>query len=213
MKKSVCTLFLLLASMTLFAPLQALGEQFREDVHYSFIIPEQPGASGDRVMVMEFFWYGCSHCYSLEPFLEKWLETKPEYVDFVRFPALLSGPTRILHGKTFYALKMMGLGDGLHEKIFSALHDKGKALKTQGEMEAFLEEQGVAVDEFRKLMNSNAVKLPVRRAAKLANKYDVHGVPAIIIDGKYSVGGLTGNIMMQVTDHLIEKVRAAKGVK
>ncbi|MES9857596.1 MAG: thiol:disulfide interchange protein DsbA/DsbL [Sedimenticola sp.] len=213
MKKSVSILFMLLLSLALFAPLQALGEQYQEDVHYSFIIPEQPGAAGGRVMVMEFFWYGCPHCYSLEPFLEKWLETKPEHVDFVRFPALLSGASRILHGKTFYALKMMGLGDSLHEKIFHAMHDKGMALKTQAEMEEFLEGQGVAVDEFRKLMNSNGVKLPVRRAAKLAGKYDVNGVPAIVIDGKYRIGGLSGNVMMDVTDHLIAKIRAEKVAK
>ncbi|MES9906333.1 MAG: thiol:disulfide interchange protein DsbA/DsbL [Sedimenticola sp.] len=213
MKKSSCTLFLLLASLILLAPLQASAEKFREDVHYSFIIPEQPGAEGERVLMMEFFWYGCSHCYVLEPFLNKWLETKPEYVDFIRLPALLSRPKTILHGKTYYALKMMGLGESLHEKIFHAMHEQGKTLSTQEEMEAFLQEQGVAVDEFRKLMNSNGVKLPVRRAAKLADKYAVNGVPAIVIDGKYSVGGLSGNIMMEVTDHLIAKIRTEKGAK
>lgn len=210
MRKSVCTLFLLLASVLFLAPLQAAENSFREDVHFSYIIPEQPGAEGERVLVMEFFWYGCPHCYSLEPFLDKWLENKPGNVDFIRFPALLSGSHRILHGKTYYALKMMGLGETLHGKIFEAMHEQNMALNTQEEMEIFLEKEGVAVDEFRKLMNSNGVKLPVERASKLADKYNINGVPAIVVDGKYSTSGIAGHTMIEVTDYLIDRVRTEK---
>ena len=42
---------------------------------YELLEPAVPTGSADKIEVVEIFWYGCPHCYSLEPYLEKWLET------------------------------------------------------------------------------------------------------------------------------------------
>lgn len=204
--------FSLMVMALLIAPVQAQeAPKFDEELHYFSIIPEQPGAEGDRVQVVEFFWYACPHCYQLEPHLNKWLEKKPDYVDYVTIPAMFNRPNVIMHAKTYYALKLMGVAEQMHEKIFSAIHDDRKRLNTQEDMEAFLESQGVDIEAYRKAMKSFAVQTQARRAAVLAERFDIRGVPAIVVDGKYRTGGLEGDLMMQVTDYLIDRARTEKG--
>ena len=187
------------------------AEKFEEDQHYFTIFPEQPGGEGDRIQVLEFFWYACPHCYDLEPHLDAWLKNKPDNIDFQRVPAMFSRADIVLHAKTYYALRLMGVADKLHAKIFHAVHDQNKRLKDQPEMEAFLSEQGVDIEAYRKAMKSFPVNTQARRAAVLAENFDVQGVPAMVVDGKYRVGGLHGDVMMEVTDYLIGRVEREKG--
>lgn len=204
MKKLFALLFLLL-------PLSAIGAaEFEEDVHYTPVIPEQPGGEGDRVEVIEFFWYACGHCYAFEPHLQAWKKTKPEYVDVTLVPAMFNRPNVIMHAKTFYALKLLGVEEELHGKIFHEIHEEKNHLATQDAMEAFLAKQGVDVEAYRKAMSSFAVQTQAKRAEVLAERFSVHGVPAVAVDGKYMVGGLDANVMVDVLNHLVEKARTEK---
>lgn len=208
MKKSyliVC--LLLLPLMSLAAP------KYEEDIHYSPVIPEQPGGEGQRVKVMEFFWYGCIHCYRLEPHLKSWLKNKPGYVDLVRVPAMLHRPDGQLHAKTFYALELMQADAAIHDKIFHAVQEGGERLGTVDEMAEFLGQQGIDTAAYRNAMNSFAVQTQVRRAGILAQRFDVRAVPALGIDGKYLVSGLEGSTTIEVMNYLIERVRQEKAAK
>lgn len=206
-------------SMALFIVAMLLGvavqaaPKFEEELHYFSIIPEQPGAEGDKVRVVEFFLYTCPHCYRLEPHLEAWRKKLPDNVEFVKIPAMFKRPTLVMHAKTFYALTLMGLEASLSATIFDAIHEKGMKLKDQAEMETLLGSNGVDLAEYRKAMKSFAVQTQARRAEVLMNRYDVRGVPAIVVDGKYRAGGLEGGTLMQVTDFLIDEVRNAKAAK
>jgi thiol:disulfide interchange protein DsbA len=202
----------LLLTVLLVPGLTAAQQRFEEDVHYFSIFPEQPGGEGKRVKVTEFFLYTCPHCEKLEPYINSWLQRKPANVDFDRVPAMFNRETIQMHGRTFYALRLMGLSDKLHEKIFHAIHSEGEQFTTQGDMEAFLEEQGVDLVAYRKAMKSFAVSTQARRAAALADRYELRSVPSIVIDGKYRVTGLVGEAMMKVTDYLIDKVERERGI-
>jgi thiol:disulfide interchange protein DsbA len=183
---------------------------FEEDVHYFPIIPEQPGAEGNRVQVIEFFWYACPHCYKLEPHLNSWAEKKPENVEFVRIPAMFKRADVVLHAKTFYALMLMGVEEELNASIFEAIHEKGDRLATPEAMESFLAEKGVELDAYRKAMKSFAVQTQSRRAEVLANRFDIRGVPAFVVDGKFRTSGLEGDAQMRAIDYLIDKVVTEK---
>ncbi|MCP3868588.1 MAG: thiol:disulfide interchange protein DsbA/DsbL [Gammaproteobacteria bacterium] len=209
MKNHSLLLSVLLCSFLFLSPVSA-EPKYEEDLHYFTIIPSQPGGEGERVQVLEFFWYACPHCYQLEPHLDAWLARKPENVDFDRVPAMFSRSDVVLHAKTYYALRLMGLAEELNETIFKAIHEKNQKLRTQGEMEALLAEHGVDIVAFGKAMKSFAVQTQARRAAVLAERFDVRGVPAIVVDGKYRTSGLGGVLTMTVTDYLIDRVRKEK---
>ena len=206
--KTKLTLFVLLLAALATA---VAAPKYEEDLHYFSVIPEQPGAEGQKVQVLEFFWYACPHCNALEPHLEAWLAKKPDYVEFDRVPAMFKRDDVVMHAKTYYALKLMGEAERLNEPLFEAIHDDGNPLKTQKTMEEFLSNHGVDIDAYRKAMKSFAVQTQARRAAVLADRFDVRGVPAMVVDGKYRVGGLEGGPMMEVTDFLIDQVRSTKG--
>jgi protein dithiol oxidoreductase (disulfide-forming) len=203
---------LLAALCLLLIPFAVSAGGYQEDIDYFPVIPEQAGAEGQRVEVAEFFWYGCGHCYTFEPHLHDWIKNKPDYVDVVLVPAMFERPEVAMHAKTYYALKLLGAGQHLHDKIFEVMHNQRRNLNTQEAMETFLGENGVNVEEFRKAMKSFAVETQAKRAAQLAERYDIRGVPSLVVDGKYRVSGLEARKMLGVTDHLIQEVRTRKGV-
>ncbi|MEW8013602.1 MAG: thiol:disulfide interchange protein DsbA/DsbL [Candidatus Sedimenticola endophacoides] len=196
---------LLLVSLFAFAAQAA--PKFEEELHYFEVIPPQPGGEAGRVKVLEFFMYGCTHCFDLEPHVNAWKQRKPENVDVVLVPAMFQRPDIVMHAETFYALKLMGESERMHERIFEAIHVQNRNLRTQMAMEKLLEEHGVDIEAYRKAMKSFAVKTQANRAALLAKRFDIRGVPAIVVDGKYRTGGLHGDVMMEVTDYLIERVQ------
>lgn len=208
--KKISILLLSALFVSLWAFSVQAEQKFEEELHYFSVIPEQPGGEGDRIQLIEFFWYGCPHCNTLEPHLTAWLGKKPDNIDFVRIPAMFNRPEVVLHAKTYYALELMGVIDVLHGRLFEAINEEHRRLRTQAEMETFLGEQGVDIERYRKSMKSFAVQTQARRASVLASRFDVRGVPAIVVDGKYRTGGLDGALMMNVTDFLIEKVIAEK---
>jgi thiol:disulfide interchange protein DsbA len=199
----------------LLLPFAALAQPggLQQGVHFHLIDPAQPGAEGGAVRVNEFFLYGCPHCYELEPLIEAWAERQPDFVEFARIPAVFSRADTRIQAEAFYALDLMGKLEELHPVIFAAIHEEGRKLRTEESVERLLGEHGVDMDEFRKARDSFAVQTSVRRAAVLADRYGIRGVPALVVDGRYRTGPSDAGGYAQslaVTDALVQQVRAAK---
>ena len=93
-----------------------------EGTHYVRLSQPLPvTAPAGKVEVVEFFWYGCPHCFDLEPTLKKWLEHKPADVTFRRVPAIFR-QSWVPGAQTFYTLESMGELDRMHSKVFDAIH-------------------------------------------------------------------------------------------
>jgi thiol:disulfide interchange protein DsbA len=191
--------------------------EFKEDVQYKRVPAEQKPADAKRVEVDEFFWYGCPHCYHLDPEVSKWLKTKPADVDFVRVPNSLGRPEGILHSKAFYTAEALGLGDKMHRPLFDAIHKDHKPITTEAELQAFFtSESGVLPDVFTSTFRGFAVDSRVRRAEDMAKAYSISSVPAVVVGGKYYTNGtLAGDFpkMMLTIDFLINKVRQERKAK
>jgi protein dithiol oxidoreductase (disulfide-forming) len=194
----------------IFAVLLAFGvahaDEFKEGVEYKAIEP-QPTSSGDKVEVLEFFWYGCPHCYAFEPTLENWLKNKPANVEFTRIPAAFR-PSWILHARLYYALEILGQDKKVSLEVFDYLHKQRRKLDTIDTILDFVSKHGIDRSEFLDTMNSFAVETRIRKSQKLQKDYAIDGVPAIAINGKYIVtGSMAGNYdnMIKVMDYLIAK--------
>jgi thiol:disulfide interchange protein DsbA len=172
------------------------------------IDPPIPTSAADgKIEVVEFFWYGCPHCYQMEPDLEAWLEKKPENVSFIRVPAPLNNNWTV-HAQFFYAAEILGLTEKLHIPLFEAMHVKKRKLYDKDSLIDFAVEQGVDRQEFIDTLNSFGVYVKVQNARKLGQRYQLDGVPAIGINGKYKTsGGLAGSYpkMFEVVSKLVEK--------
>lgn len=189
----------------------AVAKPFEEGMQYVPIKPQPPVASGEQVEVVEFFWYGCTHCNDFEPIVTKWKTGLPEHVSFKQIPVMFGGAAD-LHAQVYYALEGMGELDRMHGKLFHVMNVEKKKLRTRDEVDAFLEANGVDMGKYREAMNSFAVAAKVNRARALMRRYGIRGVPALVVDGRYRSG--TGfrsyEEMTEVVDHVVDKVLAQR---
>jgi thiol:disulfide interchange protein DsbA len=176
-----------------------------EAVGYETITPAQPTHDTTKVEVIEFFWYGCPHCYDFEPLLNKWKETLPKNVEFIRQPAAFN-ETWTKHAKAYYTAEALGVADKLHADFFEAIQKKGEDLETEEQLAKFFVAHGVKEADFHEAYNSFPVDAKIRQAGAMAARYGITGVPAIIINGKYKTNGkLAGSHekMIEVMNKLI----------
>ena len=177
-----------------------------EGVNYHEL--ETPVQTTGKIQVAEFFWYGCPHCFTLEPYLNDWLSALPSDVEFVRIPATFNRPNVLMHAKTYYALEQMGVVEQHHEAIFQAIHVQKNKLPTLPEMEQFLASRGVDINAFRGAMESFEVNMKIQEAIQLTADYEISGVPAMVVDKHYRESkASTWQQKFMNVNYLIEKAR------
>ena len=166
------------------APLIALAQGKHE---YTELKPPQPvDTSGKKVEVVEFFWYGCPHCYNLEPQLEAWVKKLPPDVAFRRIPAVFN--ERWGHDAAiFYTFEALGVLERLHRPFFDAIHRDHLRTDNQEAMTEWLSRNGVEPKKFFDTMKSFGVQSKTRRAVQLTQAYKIDGTPAMAVQGRYTV--------------------------
>lgn len=200
MKKLLILVSLLLSS----ALSQAAG--YTEGVDYKKLA-EQQTDTGDKIEVLEFFWYGCPHCYTFEPYIDAWKKKKPANVEFSRVPAIFR-PDWEVQARTYYALSNMGVIEDLHGKIFAAIHKDKKRLDKKELLTDFVVKNGVDRKKFEEEYNSFSVDSMVRKAKKKQTAYKLQGVPSIAVNGKYlTSGSMAGSYdnLVKILDYLVAK--------
>ncbi len=205
--------YLLLYCMLAFAG-GALAAAPIPNKDYRLVSPPQPTETGNKIEVIEFFYYGCPHCYDLEPYLKKWMSGAPKDVAFRRIPAVFREDWVPLT-KTFYTLEALGELNRLHGDVFEAIH-RNMPLANEQFMFNWMEQHGVDRKKFVDAYNSFSVNNRVEFAKKLTRDYGVEGTPSLVVDGKYLTGpGVTGSheSAMQVLDELIDKARQERSSK
>ncbi len=164
--------------------------------------------SGDAIIVREFFWYGCPHCYDLNPYMVKWSKTKDKDVAFFKTPAALN-PTWEASARGFYAAQLLGFESKTHDALFNAIQKDGKNLFDQASLSKWYASQGVDAKKFDSLYNSFAVGTKIGRSQEGAKRYQLTGVPAVVVQGKYVVQGDPA-VVPKIVDFLVDKTRAEK---
>lgn len=182
---------------------------------YTLLNPPRPTESGKKIEVIEFFYYGCPHCFNLEPNLEAWRKTLPADVAFRRIPGVFRDSWMPLT-KLYYTLEAMGLTEKLHANVFNAIHVENTDLGSDKAILDWVAKHGVDRKKFAATFNSFAIQNKAQQARSLTQSYGVQGVPAIVVDGKYmtssSQAGGHENVMKTVDD-LIAKARSERSKK
>lgn len=155
---------------------------------YSLLSPPQPTEGGGKIEVIEFFWYGCPHCYALEPAVNAWLKTAPKDVVFKRVPAF---PNEAWghDAAMFYTLEAMGLLDQYHQKVFDAIHKDKVNFANKAKRDEWLKSNGIDPAKYAEVEKSFSVVSKVSRARQMTQSYKVDSVPRFIVNGKYVTSG------------------------
>jgi thiol:disulfide interchange protein DsbA len=168
---------------------------WQEGVNYTRLVPAQPtDAPAGQVEVLEFFWYGCPHCYALEPTIEAWVKTKPAYVTFTRVPVLWNEGDRSL-GRLYYTVQGLGKIDEMHSAIFKEIHvnndpligsDPENTAEAERMQVVFAKRFGISEQAFRsKFEHDMGVDTAMQHADELIERYRVSSVPDFVINGKF----------------------------
>jgi thiol:disulfide interchange protein DsbA len=192
----------------LLLPLGAAAQPFQ----YGEINPPQPVEAKGKIEVIEYFWYGCPHCYTLEPHIEAWLKSLPPDVEFRRVPAVFS--QRWGHDAAiYYTLEALGLLEKLHRPLFDAIHKNNLRTDNEPALSEWLQKHGVDPKKFMDTMKSFGVQSKTRRAVQQTIAYKIDGTPAMAVAGRYTVSaeqGRTQQGMLKAVDTLVAKARKEK---
>jgi thiol:disulfide interchange protein DsbA len=161
---------------------------FIEGNDYQRISQPVKTSQPDKVVVTEIFWYGCPHCFRFEPYIERWSASLPEGVVFEQVPSSLN-PRWTEHARAYYAFKVMGVLDQIHEAFFDALHLKRLRLNSVDTIAEWVGERGLDEKAFREAYFSFPVETQIRKNVQKEKLYGHGGVPAVIVNGKYLVSG------------------------
>jgi len=188
--------------------------QPKAGVEYRELSSAQPTDAAGKIEVIEFFWYGCPHCFNFEPAIEPWVKKLPKDVQFRRVPAIFNDEWA-QSARAYYTLEAIGEGERLHKPLFDAVH-KDTRLKVANEaaLTEWLGKQGVDTKKFAAAYRSFSVEGKVKRAGQLTQAYKIEGVPAMAVNGKYVV--ITDNIksfeqLLAVADYLVDQTRMKGG--
>lgn len=202
MKKWFAAVALTLATVAAQAAPLVEGKDFTRVAN-----PTPVGTPG-KVEVREFFWYGCPHCFALEPSLAAWVKSKPAGVDFIRTPAALN-PVWEANARGYYVAEASGALEKTHQALFDAIHVGKQSLYDQASLAKFYAGYGITPANFNGLYQSFSVSAKVAQARNLAIRYQLTGVPTLVVNGKYLVSG-DGPHAIEVVKELVSRERASR---
>ncbi|MFZ1624417.1 MAG: thiol:disulfide interchange protein DsbA/DsbL [Gammaproteobacteria bacterium] len=189
---------------------QQTNWQYKEGDYYTVLTSAQGGSSpAGKIEVAEVFWYGCGHCYNLEPVIADWEKRLPSDVNLVRIPVMWN-PTNEIHARIFYTAEALGKRAQISPAVFKAIHIDNKPMTDEQEIQKLFAEFGVSADTFSKTFRSFAVESQLRRAKDLTMKYHVKGVPLLVVDGKYLTDGpkiKSHDDLLAVAEELVQRER------
>jgi thiol:disulfide interchange protein DsbA len=152
-------------------------------------IPLPRRVSEGKIEVIEFFIYQHGPCASLEPVLSEWARNLPKDVAFRRIPISFR-PSHEPLARLYITMEHMGLVEKLHDQVFKELDQIRDVPQTHIQ---WMESRGVDPQVFTHHYNSFATMALLRQARQLGERASIQGVPSILVDGRFCVGGPHGH--------------------
>ena len=190
--------------------LPVAAQQLKLDVDYREI-PQQPIATGERIEVIDFFFYGCQYCNELWPRLERWEQKKPADVVLRRVP-VVRRDSWVPLAKTFFALEAMGVEERLHGAVYRSYHVEDLYMSQEKVIAEWAAKQGLDAEKFMAIYRSDETRQKVETARKLTVDYDIQGTPSLVVDGKYLTDGSSGKTI-EILDGMIRLARQQRTAK
>ena len=186
---------------------QEQSDQFEEGTHY-FTLNQATAPSDDNsVEVTVVFSYLCSHCNTLEPYVENWAKTKPANVKMNRIHVDFGGASS-LFARGYIAAEMTGVADQSHGPLMNAIWKEGKRFRKGEQLADFYTAFGVEKSRYMASFTSFALDSQLRRNVHDVKTFGINGTPAIVVNRKYRVPNT--RVIMDVVDYLVAKESAAQ---
>lgn len=199
----------LFASLWFAAP--AIGQEVvrsRQNIEYR-VIPQQPVETGQRIEVIDFFWYGCPYCNALQPALEAWRKRKPADVALRHIPAILNDSWKP-HARIYYTLERLNEVSRLHLQVYYGYHVELLHMSEPDVMVEWAVKHGIDRQRWLDAYYSPEVDEKVARAKELTKLYTVAGTPTLVVDGRYLTSGELAPSLQGMIPVLEDLIRIAR---
>lgn len=188
---------------------------YTEGKDYKALAKPQPVAVAGKQEVIEFFWYGCPHCYAIEPAVESWAAKLPANVNFRRVHVMWDGRNDMEgHAKIFLALEAMGLTAKYQMAVFDAVQKDRIELRKEDVLFDWVKKQGIDLAKFKANYNGFSTQMQLNKLTEMTKTYAIDGVPTFIVNGKWvtspAMVGKEDDTITKVIDELLAKTPAAK---
>jgi len=166
----------------------------------------------NKILVLEFFSYGCYWCSKLRKDTDSWkyANTNPNVV-YLQVPVGGARPWQNLAKAYYTAQKLERLSD-MDAKLFSAIHHKRINLANPKLLQKFFIENGVSPQKFAEVYYSPEINKEAIYADSLGVALHVAATPLLVVSGPYTsymtdmalVGGKS-ELLIATLDELIAK--------
>ena len=182
------------------------NDRYKSGVHYEIISNPTTVRDSSKVEVIEVFWFGCNHCYALEPYLASWKKDIPQGVNFSKSPATWNEVLKT-HARIYYTAKALGIEQQFIPAAFNTIQNEGRSLTGNTELEYFFKGFDIEREKYKSVSKSFGVSNAVDQADKRMKQWEITGVPVLIVNGKYRVGAsreVRTDQLFDVVNFLIE---------
>lgn len=191
----------------------AQAEPYQEGVHY-FKINQVPADTGsDTVEVTELFSYACSHCNTMEPYVQSWIQSKPDNVVFNRIGVAFGRKAWEMMARAYITAEMLGIEEESHLAMMDAIWKQGKQFRSLDDLADFYSGFGVERSAFLANYQSFAADSALRKSQRDVQLFGITGTPSLVVNRKYRVQSSKDvrdyNAMLDVVDYLVVKETAA----
>lgn len=211
------TVWLLLLCGLISLNVSAADSEFKEGVNYKVTPRPEKLPDPNKIEVLEFFWYGCPHCYDFESHIQPWLAHKPEGVSFTRIPHDLGREAGETHALAYHIAEKLGIVKRIHAPMFKAIHDLKQPMDRLNDVcDLFAKQGGITDEQCHAAADDEDVKHARNHDDFLIRHYEIANVPALVVDGRYytdaiMAGGMSN--LVKVLDVLIAKQKAARNIQ
>jgi protein dithiol oxidoreductase (disulfide-forming) len=193
-----------------FCVIEPVAAQSKTDADYREIA-QQPIETGDKIEVIDFFFYGCQYCNDLLPRLERWQRSKPADVE-VRHIPVVRHDSWVPLAKTYFALEAMGEAERLHAAVFHGYHVEDLYMSQEKVISEWAAKHGLDREKFMTIYRSDETRRKVERARRQTLDYDIQGTPTLVVDGRYLTDGASPKTI-DILDRMIRLARQQREKK
>lgn len=152
---------------------------FKENIEELQNDPSTPfvGPKDAKVVLVEFFDFSCGYCKRLAPTVEALVKANPD-VKFVFKPITFVAPISKYAAKAALAANEQGK----FIEMYTALLGSNERLDEE-KINAIAEKLGLDMAKFNADVSAQKAQDAINNVAQLGNKLQIHGVPALVLNG------------------------------
>ena len=189
---------------------QPAAAQSQADLDYREI-PQQPIETGEKIEVIDFFFYGCQYCNDLLPRLERWRRSMPADVVMRHIP-VVRHDSWVPLAKTYFTLEAMGEVERLHPAVFHSYHVEDLYMSQEKVIAEWAGKQGLDREKFMAIYRSDETRQKVERARKQTMQYEIQGTPSLVVDGRFLTDGASAKTI-EILDRMVRIARQQREKK